>query len=73
MMYTEQLAHIEGYDATVEAHRFCYEQMLKHIAKLIEHVEAHGPHTPRAQALRVTVEHYRKNCNQLIKMLKEGK
>lgn len=64
---------IERYDSIMAAQRFCYEQMLKHIAKLIEHVEAHGSKNPTAHQLRAGVEHYRKNFNRLGKMLKEGK
>jgi len=73
MMYPEMLCKIDGYDATVEAQRFCYEQMLKHIAKLIEHVEAHGSKNKKANTLRAAVEHYRYTYNRLGVMLKEGK
>ena len=64
---------IERYDSIIKAHSECYEQMLKHIAQLIDHVEAHGSKNPTANTLRAAVEHYRYTYNRLGVMLKEGK
>lgn len=68
MMYTEQLAHIEGYDATVEAHRFCYAQLLKAERMYEQYVLVHG-HDDHAVRLRATVNHYQRNTRQLDEKL----
>jgi len=72
------MAHIytdgtEHYDATLEAKRFAYQQMLKHIDKLITHVDVHGSVNPQADRLRATVKHYMRNVNRLAQMHKAGK
>ena len=70
MQYTDGTQH---YDATLEAQRFAYAQMLTHINKLITHVQAHGPVNPQADRLRATVQYYLRNVNRLTMMLKAGK
>lgn len=67
-MYPEMLCKIDGYDATLEAHRFCYEQLLKAERMYEQYVLVRG-HDDHAVRLRATVNHYQRNTRQLDEKL----
>lgn len=64
-MYTDS---VNDYNPTLEALRFCYQEMLKYERCYQNYVMNFG-YDQQAARLYVSVKHYQRNCTRLQRMI----